>query len=240
MVWFFRKLRKMSQKLSSAAVVIGALRINILLLLKIVFILANSSDPDEMLLKKAALSGISSGSSLFAKVPVYGYQAFLLVWLDSICTWVAVNNFSDVSVRVFLGWANKVSCSRKKHRDSAPGESPTSYTSILSLTLYQLNRSPDGIQHEKGYKIHTHYHNSNLIWRTVSRWVDEVIPSDHPRRIASRVIQWYGLIHETRYCTLDQVTIMIIGLIYAFFLTFFLILKPVLVFNPEKLRESLP
>ena len=76
----------MSQKLSSAAVVIGALRINILLLLKIVFILANSSDPDEMLLKKAALSGISSGSSLFAKVPVYGYQAFLLVWLDSICT----------------------------------------------------------------------------------------------------------------------------------------------------------
>ena len=32
--------------------------------------------------------------------------------------------------------------------------------------------------------IYTHYHNSNLIWRTVSRRVDEVI-------------QWYGLIHET-------------------------------------------
>ena len=46
-------------------------------------------------------------------------------------------------------------------------------------------------------KLHTHYHNSNLIWRTVSRRVDEVIPSDHPRRVASRVIQWYGLIHET-------------------------------------------
>ena len=35
----------------------------------------------------------------------------------------------------------------------------------------------------------THYHDSNLIWRTVSRRVDEVIPSDHPRRVASRVIQ---------------------------------------------------
>ena len=44
--------------------------------------------------------------------------------------------------------------------------------------------------------INTHYHNSNLIWRTVSRRVDEVIPSDHPRSVASRVIQWYGLIHE--------------------------------------------
>ena len=30
--------------------------------------------------------------------------------------------------------------------------------------------------------VHTHYYNSNLIWRTVSRRVDEVIPSDHPRR----------------------------------------------------------
>ena len=38
--------------------------------------------------------------------------------------------------------------------------------------------------------INTHYYNSNLIWRTVSRRVDEVIPSDHPRRVASRVIQW--------------------------------------------------
>ena len=45
--------------------------------------------------------------------------------------------------------------------------------------------------------IYTHYYNSNLIWRTVSRRVDEVIPSDHPRREALRVIQWYGLIHET-------------------------------------------
>ena len=48
-----------------------------------------------------------------------------------------------------------------------------------------------------GGLIHAHYHNSNLIWRTVSRRVDEVISSNHPRRIASRVIQWYGVIHET-------------------------------------------
>ena len=33
------------------------------------------------------------------------------------------------------------------------------------------------------YTINTHYHNSNLIWRTVSRRDDEVIPSDHPRRV---------------------------------------------------------
>ena len=65
--------------------------------------------------------------------------------------------------------------------------------------------------------VYTHYHNSNLIWRAVSRRVDEVIPSDHPRRVALRVIQWYGLIHETWYCTPDQVTIMIICLLYAFF-----------------------
>ena len=50
---------------------------------------------------------------------------------------------------------------------------------------------------ERAATTYTHYHNSNLIWRTVSRRVDGVIPSDHPRRAASRVIQWYGLIHET-------------------------------------------
>ena len=64
--------------------------------------------------------------------------------------------------------------------------------------------------------VNTYYHYSNLIWRTVSRRVDAVIPSDHPRRVASRVILWYGLIHETLYCTPDQVTIMIIYLLYAF------------------------
>ena len=53
----------------------------------------------------------------------------------------------------------------------------------------------DAIYREK--KIYTHYYSINLIWRTASRRVDEVIPSDHPRREGSRVIQWYGLIHET-------------------------------------------
>ena len=64
--------------------------------------------------------------------------------------------------------------------------------------------------------INTHYHNSNLIRLIVSRRVDEVIPSDHPGREASRVIRWYGLIHEARYCTPDQVTIMIVYLLYTF------------------------
>ena len=45
--------------------------------------------------------------------------------------------------------------------------------------------------------IYTHYYNSNVIWHTVSRQVDEVIPLDHSRREAPRVIQWYDLIHET-------------------------------------------
>ena len=42
--------------------------------------------------------------------------------------------------------------------------------------------------------------------------VDEVIPLDHPRREASRVIQWYDLIHETWYSTPDHVTIIIMFL----------------------------
>ena len=39
---------------------------DVVITLKIVFILANSAAP--------TLCGISSGSSLFAKVPVYGYS----------------------------------------------------------------------------------------------------------------------------------------------------------------------
>ena len=54
-----------------------------------------------------------------------------------------------------------------------------------------------GVEGNPNICIHTYYHNSNLIWRTVSRQVDEIISSDHQRRVASRVIQWYGLIHET-------------------------------------------
>ena len=45
------------------------------------------------------------------------------------------------------------------------------------------------------YEI-THYYNSNLVWRTVSHGVDEVIPTDHPRREVSKVILWYDLIHD--------------------------------------------
>ena len=30
--------------------------------------------------------------------------------------------------------------------------------------------------------VHTYYYNTNLIWRTVSRLMDKVIPLDHPRR----------------------------------------------------------
>ena len=36
------------------------------------FVLANSADPDEMPIK----CGISSGSSLFAKVPIFGFLVF--------------------------------------------------------------------------------------------------------------------------------------------------------------------
>ena len=34
----------------------------------------------------------------------------------------------------------------------------------------------------KGYQqmMNTYFYNNNLIWRTVSHLVDEVIPSDHP------------------------------------------------------------
>ena len=49
---------------------------------------------------------------------------------------------------------------------------------------------------EPACETYTHYDNSNLIWHTVSRRVGEVIPWDHPRGEASRVIQWYGLIQE--------------------------------------------
>ena len=62
--------------------------------------------------------------------------------------------------------------------------------------------------------LNTHYNRSNLIWCTVSCQMDEVIPSDHPRRKASR---WYDLIHETWYCMPDQVNTMIWLLLYPLF-----------------------
>ena len=62
-------------------------------------------------------------------------------------------------------------------------------------SLIRLSVSDD--QKTDSTKVDTHYYNSNLIWHTVSRRVDEAISSDHPRREASRVIQWYVLIHDT-------------------------------------------
>ena len=73
-----------------------------------------------------------------------------------------------------------------------------------------------GIPHLKSIMTNTHYYNSNVIWRSVSCQVDEVIPSDHPRREASRVFRWYDLIHETWYSMPDHVTIIIICLLYTF------------------------
>ena len=48
--------------------------------------------------------------------------------------------------------------------------------------------------------------------------VDEVIPLDQPRREASSVIRRYDIIHETWYCTPDQVTFIII--VYAYYIPF--------------------
>ena len=50
----------------------------------------------------------------------------------------------------------------------------------------------------------------------------------------------YSCPMKTRHSTHALSYGLSICLLYAFFLTFFLILKPVLVFNPEKLRERLP
>ena len=58
--------------------------------------------------------------------------------------------------------------------------------------------------------INTHYYNSNLIWRTLSCQVDEVIPLDHPRREADGMTSIQG-----------QVTMIIICLLYTLFLTKF-------------------
>ena len=55
--------------------------------------------------------------------------------------------------------------------------------------------------------MHTHYQNSNLIWRTVSRRVDEVITSNHPRRVALRVFN--GMASSTRDETVRQIKILL-------------------------------
>ena len=71
----------------------------------------------------------------------------------------------------------------------------TIYIVSIGKNIFNLSKAHILLRNDD-LLVHTHYHNSNLIWRTVSRRVDEVIPSDHPRRVASRVIQWYDLIHE--------------------------------------------
>ena len=54
-----------------------------------------------------------------------------------------------------------------------------------------------GTRIDQYMQVNTHYYCSNLIWRTVSRRVDELLSSDHTRREASSVIRRYQLIHET-------------------------------------------
>ena len=49
---------------------------------------------------------------------------------------------------------------------------------ILTLFRNEFNK----FNNTRARMIDSIYHNSNLIWRPVSRRVDEVIPSDHPRR----------------------------------------------------------
>ena len=52
-------------------------------------------------------------------------------------------------------------------------------------------------------KVYNKNYNSDLIWGTVSRLLDEVIPPDHPRRFTPQVIQWYDFIHSKWYSTPD-------------------------------------
>ena len=87
--------------------------------------------------------------------------------------------------------------------------------------------------------INTHYHNSNLIWRKVSRRVDEVLPSDlKTRSVEGDPLVWPHPVDVILYARssyyYDNMFII------CLFLKFFLILKPVIIFNPEILRERLP
>ena len=56
------------------------------------------------------------------------------------------------------------------------------------------------------YVITTHYYNSNLIWRTLSCRVDEIIPSDQSRREASRVSD--GLTSSMRRDIVPQIKLL--------------------------------
>ena len=104
--------------------------------------------------------------------------------------------------------------------------------SILSIPFKSWYKAID-----KGV-IRTHYFNNNLILRTVSRRVYKVISSDLPRREPSKVIQWYGLIHETWFVLYAR---------SSYYLTYMFIICPfltlywlVLVFNPGKTARTFP
>ena len=66
----------------------------------------------------------------------------------------------------------------------------------------------------RGIQIHTHYYCSNLIWQTLSCFMDELISSDHMRCFVSHVIRWHQLIHEKWYSPPDQVTTVMMFLLY--------------------------
>ena len=59
----------------------------------------------------------------------------------------------------------------------------SAYLFFIRTHLHTFWPQPLDYSKEEGKdqeSIHTHYHNSNLIWRTVSRRVDEVIPLGSP------------------------------------------------------------
>ena len=102
-----------------------------------------------------------------------------------------------------------------------------------------LKFNPQSVIRYQQFALWVKRSNSNLIWRTVSNRVDEVIPSDHQRRIASRVIQWYGL-HPRDMMLYARSSYYYDKMFIICLFSDFLILKPILVYNPEILRERLP
>ena len=69
---------------------------------------------------------------------------------------------------------------------------PAFFSGLKTKTIYRIR-----IMSEKVYTKHVIIIYSNVIWHTVSRLVDEIIPSDHPLLFASQVIRWYDLIIST-------------------------------------------
>ena len=67
----------------------------------------------------------------------------------------------------------------------------STWHSLISAKRIVVGKHPRS-QYERFAPVwfNTHYYNSNLIWRTVSRRVGEVIPSDHPRRNEGDPMVW--------------------------------------------------